>query len=205
MCNDCPNFRCIHFSAEESTAITTLYDILDGHCPSVRADIEINSNERNLRRTEYVRVNDRKMKITPEVALTQIRKLANTELGSFKNASCRSNLNNKTHVVREKRFLTFPMSHSIEKFKFRWSLVLIQYLQKRILGHFVAGQCIQHAAKYKQLQKHFTQILLDCIRIRPIPLLIVNIYTHSILDFVAPFVISCLQLWNQYHVSSFHN
>lgn len=69
MCNDCPNFRCIHFSAEESTAITTLYDILDGHCPSVRADIEINSNERNLRRTEYVRVNDRKMKITPEVAL----------------------------------------------------------------------------------------------------------------------------------------
>lgn len=76
-----------------NVAITTMYDILNGHwnCPSVRADIEFRSNDRNLRRIEYVRITDRKLRITPAAPLTQMCRLANSVSDNFKNATSRSN------------------------------------------------------------------------------------------------------------------
>lgn len=75
-----------------NASLIMIYDILNGHtnCPSIREEVEINSNLRSLRRREYVKINDKRMKLSLAAPLPQMCKFANLVPDCFTQTTSRS-------------------------------------------------------------------------------------------------------------------
>lgn len=70
-----------------------LYDVINGNinCPSIRQILSINEGARRLRSNEFVKITDKKMKLTLSAPIPQICKFANMIPAVFTNSTSRAN------------------------------------------------------------------------------------------------------------------
>lgn len=89
-----------------NSSIVLIYDILNSHtnCPSVRDFMELNSNSRNLRRIEYIKITDKHMKLSLAAPITQMCRYANLTHECFSQSSSRSNFITLLHKVPNAQF-----------------------------------------------------------------------------------------------------
>lgn len=84
-----------------NASITFIYDVIrEGmNCQTIRNDLTIDSNIRELRHSEYIKINDKNMKLALKAPLPQMCKNANKVADIFNSSSSRNNFISLLHAT----------------------------------------------------------------------------------------------------------
>lgn len=89
-----------------NSCLIFMYDILHGqaNCQSMREAITYNTIDNRLRRQEFVRINDKKLKLALTTPLAQMVRLSNAVPDLFRDATSRTNFISRTRAIDDSAF-----------------------------------------------------------------------------------------------------
>ena len=91
-----------------NASMTYVYDVLNGtaNCPLVRGNITFNP-DRVLRRSERIKITDKRMKLTLEAPITQMCKITNLASDTFVSSTSRKQFVSATRRLDDATFGSF--------------------------------------------------------------------------------------------------
>lgn len=89
-----------------NASILFIFDLLHGniHCPSLKNEIIVDRNERNLRNIEYFKINDKTLRNTATVPLAQMCKMANKVDELFRTQHNKATFKSKLLALNDDHF-----------------------------------------------------------------------------------------------------
>lgn len=99
-----------------NASILFIFDLLHDnvHCPSLKNEIAVNQNERNLRNVEHFKINDKTLRNTPSAPLAQMCKMSNKCVDLFLTHHKKSIFKSKLIALSDDHFsnLSFVSNHN---------------------------------------------------------------------------------------------